>query len=475
VAPLAPREYSVLVRPSRPIVVALALAASLAPAQDAKAPPSESEVARDLYVLLTNERYDELEAALDALVRERRAPGDYVSSFDRALDRLVTPREAFVRADKWCKTRPRSWQAPILRGLRERNKAWEARARSDTAMYVERIGYAKVDFARSFELHKNPFAAACLVTIVAETGEPDAAKLWFERAVECDPGFVRAYEARLEKLDRDAWLPFARDAAKDHPDEPALAVLVAQAHLWQAGRRGKHPDAATTEYLKQPAVSDEIRSALDRVIAKYPAAALPHVVCAAVIAWIVPRDGPAFLAELEKAAELGDITAARSLAQWRSEGSNGLAKDLAAVRKQTLNGARWGEIPAMFRWGEMLEQGFAGEPRDVVEAYRWYARAAELDDRVAAYRAGIMKLEGRDGLPADLVVAHRWIAQAADFAEPNAMLLLGRFLLKGVEKDGKVVIAADRATAKVWLERAAGVGNVEAKKLLESLAREPGK
>jgi TPR repeat protein len=123
----------------------------------------------------------------------------------------------------------------------------------------------------------------------------------------------------------------------------------------------------------------------------------------------------------------------------------------------------------------MLEKGFAGEHRDDVEAYRWYVRAAELDDRVGACRAGVMKLAGREGLPADPVVAHRWLTQAAMFAEPNAMLLLGRLLLEGAEKDGKVVIPADRATAKVWLQRAAGAGNVEAKKLLESLASEPGK
>jgi len=126
--------------------------------------------------------------------------------------------------------------------------------------------------------------------------------------------------------------------------------------------------------------------------------------------------------------------------------------------------AERGDVQAALRLGMAYERG-RGVLADPEAAAYWYRVAADAGEVDALYNLGAMK-ERVEGSARDVGEAVRWFRRAADQRDAQAQLNLGLLYLKG---DG---VAADREQARFWLQLASGNGNVRARDLLHSLARE---
>ncbi|MDO4637191.1 MAG: sel1 repeat family protein [Lautropia sp.] len=88
-------------------------------------------------------------------------------------------------------------------------------------------------------------------------------------------------------------------------------------------------------------------------------------------------------------------------------------------------------------------------------------KKAEQDPR-AAFDLALRFFRG-DGVRRDSYKALKWMRDAAERGNTKAQVALGRFYLSGFEEMG-----ADPAEAESWLQTAAGQGDAEAGKLLET-------
>ncbi|MEJ8837727.1 tetratricopeptide repeat protein [Ramlibacter sp. AN1133] len=129
----------------------------------------------------------------------------------------------------------------------------------------------------------------------------------------------------------------------------------------------------------------------------------------------VPADPPAGYQLLQKMADKGFVEAQLELARVLSEGTGGLAKDLAAAYALYLGVARQGDPFAQYMTCMALLDG-RGVARDVRAASRWCDGAARQGDAWAQLRLAEMFRSGT-GMPRLPGQAYSWLTVAASGKE----------------------------------------------------------
>lgn len=89
-----------------------------------------------------------------------------------------------------------------------------------------------------------------------------------------------------------------------------------------------------------------------------------------------------------------------------------------------------GYAPAQFRFGVLTETG-KGVPRNERLAIYWYMLAAEQLHRKAAVKVGLMALQG-EAVAVDPAMARLWIGRAADLGDPSGLYALSQLDRLGI-------------------------------------------
>ncbi len=132
----------------------------------------------------------------------------------------------------------------------------------------------------------------------------------------------------------------------------------------------------------------------------------------------------ATLAEVQKAAELGDAEAQFSLGR-RYDTAQGVALDDKQAVAWYRKAAEQGHANAQYYLGTFYYLGnFVGVPQDYKQAAVWYRKAAEQGHASAQSSLGSMYEKG-DGVPQDYKQALAWIRKAAEQGNSTAQFSLG--------------------------------------------------
>jgi TPR repeat protein len=127
--------------------------------------------------------------------------------------------------------------------------------------------------------------------------------------------------------------------------------------------------------------------------------------------------------------------------------------------------AALGDTAAMVELGDAYSTDTQGVPQDEATAMRWYRKAAERGNAEGMVRLGGMYEMGVEGVEADDGEAAKWFQKAAELNDASAMYDLGTLYESGQGVPKSV------EKAKEWYGKSAGLGNTEAKKKLEQMAR----
>lgn len=192
------------------------------------------------------------------------------------------------------------------------------------------------------------------------------------------------------------------------------------------------------------------------------------------------------LEEWMKEAEDGDEEAMFKIGCAYSDGLYGAEQDEVKSLEWFKKAGDAGHDTAAFNVGIAYQNGNCGaEKVDLEEAFKWYMKSAELGNESATYKVGYFYQEGK-GVPCSYVKAYEWYSKAADMGMMQAMQLIEVW---DQFKDAKITDqpqdVKDSNTAfnngwtyrlqdsveecKRWLNRAAELGNYQAKEMLENM------
>jgi len=157
---------------------------------------------------------------------------------------------------------------------------------------------------------------------------------------------------------------------------------------------------------------------------------------------------------LQKAAELGSLSAAVDYAQVLFAGQYGQAADQRESSRWNRAAARLGHPVAQRRLAYAYNHGL-GLPIDHEAARLWYASAAGSGDPGAHYRAGVMQERGSGGVENPAGAVQHYVA-AGEHEHVGALFRLGSLLMAGQH------VPQDVPTALAAFEKAARLGHVRA-------------
>jgi VWFA-related protein len=161
------------------------------------------------------------------------------------------------------------------------------------------------------------------------------------------------------------------------------------------------------------------------------------------------------VADVRKAAELGDVQAQYNLAVMYDTG-RGVPQDYARAVVWYRKAAEHGFVRAQYNLALMYAGG-QGVPQDYAQALAWYRKAADLGDAPAQYNLGLM-YEGGQGVPRDYALALSWYRKAADQRHAGAMYNLGAMYSRGQG------VAQDYVEAHKWRQLAAMYASADKQK-----------
>jgi catechol 2,3-dioxygenase-like lactoylglutathione lyase family enzyme len=185
-----------------------------------------------------------------------------------------------------------------LRGEFMVSYAWEARGGGVAAtvgqdqfkLFHERLLDALKALTRAWELDPTDAStAATAITVLKGLGaEQDDIKVWFDRAMNADPGCLAACDALIDFLD-PKWggnapelIAFGRECAKSKLVRTGIPLLLGEAHL-RIVIREEHQIA--TAYVRQPEVWKEISDVFDAHFEAVPSDPQAHGVYAIYCAY----------------------------------------------------------------------------------------------------------------------------------------------------------------------------------------------
>ncbi len=124
------------------------------------------------------------------------------------------------------------------------------------------------------------------------------------------------------------------------------------------------------------------------------------------------------VADLKKAADMGEVGAQFYLARLYEEGGSGLNKDLSAARHWTQKAAEGGDALAMYNYASYTYAGDGGS-KDLPTAVTWFRRAAERGVVNGQYNLAQLYEKGY-GVPQDTAEAYKWYLAAASTGDAGA-------------------------------------------------------
>lgn len=390
---------------------------------------------------LSEGRFAELEAELEQTAG--RIEQHFVLKIEGLTDRLsrTSAPDRKAQLDAWVAGAPRSRWARGVRAKFHASWAWDARGTgyADTVtdegwrLLEERLDQARADADAQLKVNRDclpAHEARMTVALGSARSLPEGtADRWFLELTRVKgPVFLTGLCSRLSYLmpkwygDEETMWAFVREQLAAHPDEPALQLLVHQAHEEMARAS---PD--WQRYLGDHAA--ELVPAMDQVIARYP----------------------------------------RSVEAWRTKRRILLmAKDVAGQRAAELGAAEAGDTSMSVYVCPRLLEGTDGFPRDPAKALSLLATAAYWRSPEAEGRLGLWICEGRAGLKADLGAGLAWLTRAAGHGDGDSMVAAASLLLRSGEQ-------SDVAKARRWIERAAASDDQRiaglARRLMEELPR----
>lgn len=157
-------------------------------------------------------------------------------------------------------------------------------------------------------------------------------------------------------------------------------------------------------------------------------------------------DAEAGVAWLEKAARQNEVRAFRNLGIVYTTGSKDgtIAKNLEKSLEWSLRAAEAGDITSQRSIAQAYAFGF-GVPKDAGKATYWFRKAAEQGDQSAQYNLGIAYFNGK-GVKPDGKEAGIWFEKAALQGDKEAALQLFHLNSSGT------LLPQDQARASCWLE-----------------------
>ena len=161
---------------------------------------------------------------------------------------------------------------------------------------------------------------------------------------------------------------------------------------------------------------------------------------------------------VEQAANAGDNDAIDYLA-WFYDTGDVVPRDYPKAAKLYESAAKRGNRHAQWRLGVMLDLGL-GVEADPDSAFRWFVKATEQGSPAAHASLGLMYAMGR-GVAVDYKASMRHYREAARLGEPHGFYGVGILHARG---EG---VPADLAEAAAWMIVAGGLGDEDAKRLLE--------
>jgi uncharacterized protein len=182
----------------------------------------------------------------------------------------------------------------------------------------------------------------------------------------------------------------------------------------------------------------------------------------------VSRDYARAMREWSTAAEQGDPRAQYRLAILYDQGQ-GTEQNIPEALKWARVAAENGEADAQFALGVLLALG-GKYPKDDVEAAKWFARgvaSAESGNPIAQYRLSQLYRSGR-GVERNEATAMMWLNRSAELGNASAQADLGERYLQG----GRGVEESE-SEARKWFEKAAAQGEAGAiRRLIPMLKRD---
>jgi TPR repeat protein len=222
------------------------------------------------------------------------------------------------------------------------------------------------------------------------------------------------------------------------------------------------------------------------------------------------------IADYKKAADLGDTTALKNLADIQNtpnSGGSSSSEDMVALLSEGFQAynagnyakavelfrkaAEQGNMNAQYNLGNCYENG-NGVPQDYKKAAEWYTKAADQGDMDAQLYLGDCYFDG-NGVPQDYKKGAEWYRKSAEQGNTYAQYNLGnclidgngvqqnqaegvKWLIKASEQGNDLAqnnlgyayqhgegVKQDLKKAKEWYEKAAAQGNKRAKEHLAEL------
>lgn len=167
-------------------------------------------------------------------------------------------------------------------------------------------------------------------------------------------------------------------------------------------------------------------------------------------------------ASLADAAREGDPVALFEIGSRYTNGTNGLAVNLAEAAKWYQQAADKAFAPAQYRIANLYEKG-TGITQDSAKAMDYYRKAAEQGNASAMHNLAVMYASGTSGTP-DLEAAAKWFTKAADLGVSDSQFNLAILYARG---NG---VARDLEESYKWFAVAAKGGDKDAAQKRDEVA-----
>jgi TPR repeat protein/serine/threonine protein kinase len=168
----------------------------------------------------------------------------------------------------------------------------------------------------------------------------------------------------------------------------------------------------------------------------------------------VEKDERKAVALCQKAADLGESGAMRSLGTFYERGKYGLAKDEKKAAELYQKAADAGDGLGMSCLGTFYENGKGGLPKDGKKALELYQKAADAGDEWGMYCLGLSYEYAKGGLAKDEKKAVELYQKAAEAGNGQSLTRLGIFY-----ENGKGGLAKDEKKAVELYQKAADAGD----------------
>jgi tetratricopeptide (TPR) repeat protein len=211
-----------------------------------------------------------------------------LARLDEALLGLGMGADAAALHDLWEKTEPNSALPLYAKGDFYIEYGWEARGSGFASTVTEdgwkkleeRLAVAEQCLKKALELSPDdPRVATTLIRVaVGRRYDREQMEKWFQMAIQADPMYLPAYQAKLRYLmpkwygdyEGNDMFGFVRECRKTAPEEVNVAELFQSACSEMGYRWADRHDKDWTEYYTQPGVWKEIKTFYEQWLNEHP-------------------------------------------------------------------------------------------------------------------------------------------------------------------------------------------------------------